>query len=75
MVIAVLLQWALGGVLFIVGWWGRGRASALVDPRLSAEARSQRIGVFRRGGLACQILAVVFVLVTIPAITAQGPLL
>lgn len=44
-----------------VGIWGRRNASELVPNGVDAETQEHRIRQLRRGGLLCQVFAVVFV--------------
>lgn len=75
MTLIVLLQWALGVCVFLVGRWGRRKASVLVDVNLDPEDRTNRVGVLRRGAVACHLLAILFFATTIPAVVVilSGP--
>jgi hypothetical protein len=48
----VLLGLVLAAVLFLIGWWGRRNAAALVPPSLSAESRARKERELRRGAFA-----------------------
>lgn len=51
----------LGGMLAVLGWWGFRNAAAVVTETLPEPDRRRRERVLRRGAVACQVLAVVFV--------------
>lgn len=50
---------AFAGVLFPLGTWGRRHAEDLVAPAILGDDREHRIAVLRRGGLTCQVVAVI----------------
>lgn len=52
-------QLALGAALALIGWWGRRNAPALAR---AGPGHEQRATVLRRGALACQVVALLFVL-------------
>lgn len=53
---------AVACVLFPLGVWGRGNADDLVTPGVRGYDREHRVTVLRRGALACQVVAVIFLL-------------
>lgn len=53
MAITVIIQLALAGGLFLLGWWGRRRGAVLVAATLPEEVRIRRVTVLRRGALTC----------------------
>lgn len=54
--LAVALQMMLAVVLIAVGSWGRREAPSLVPSHLSEEEREHRVGVMRRGSIACLVV-------------------
>jgi hypothetical protein len=63
----VVVQLVLAGALVAVGEWGRRHAPALVR---AGQDREQRAVVLRRGALACEVVAVLFVLAAAAAALA-----
>lgn len=68
MILFLILQLALSAGLFLLGRWGRLHADLLVTRSLPDEHRARRLNALRRGGLACQVLGVVFALAAVPAL-------
>lgn len=50
----------LGGMVFLVGLWGRRHAAVLVPMGLPPDARERRERSLRRGAVACQVVGVLF---------------
>jgi hypothetical protein len=53
---------AVACILFPLGVWGRLNAEDLVAPAVLGYDREHRVAVLRRGALACQVVAVIFLL-------------
>lgn len=51
----------LGGMVFLVGLWGRRNADSLLPPTLPERDRARRASVYRRGARACQVVGVLLV--------------
>ncbi|RYJ07410.1 MAG: hypothetical protein EON52_01405 [Actinomycetales bacterium] len=54
--IFVALQMLMAVGLIAVGSWGRRDAPSLVPSHLSEEEREHRVGVMRRGSVACLVV-------------------
>jgi hypothetical protein len=63
---SVTFQAAVGMLLFLMGHWGTRRALTLVPECLGEDERNHRALVLRRGGRACQVAGVIFVLMVVP---------
>ncbi|HVV08327.1 hypothetical protein [Amycolatopsis sp.] len=61
----VVFQLALGIALALIGWWGRRNAPALAR---AGPGHQHRTTVLRRGALACQVVALLFVLTAVPSL-------
>lgn len=61
-VLDALTCMAVACVLFPLGVWGRLNAEDLVAPSVLGYDREHRVAVLRRGALACQVVAGVFLL-------------
>lgn len=72
MAITVIIQLALAGGLFLLGWWGRRRGAVLVAATLPEEVRIRRVTVLRRGALTCLLVAGLFVLITVLSLVLAG---
>lgn len=56
-------------ILYLLGWWGRRNAVTLADRTALPEVeRRRRAHVLWRGGVACQVAAVVFQTLAVSAL-------
>ena len=51
----------LGTAVLLVGVWGRRNAASLLPATLTIEDRRRKVGVYRRGALACQVAGVLLI--------------
>lgn len=68
MIVEVVAPLVLAAALQRLGSWGWRNAPELPPPTLSSADRAQRTKVLRRGSVACQVLAVMFLVVAAAAL-------